>query len=122
MKDFRSIAKRETTLSEVMNEKTKMTTEELIKRYPQGFTINRFDFIRSVKNNDKYAVYNIAEDNTIFASAGTVLNRIFNDFVDEYEGDVYGASNALNEFGGLHVKLSYGKTRKGDGVVLVEIL
>ena len=122
MKNFKEIAKAQTTLSEVMNNKEKVTNEYLISEYPNGFTITNFDFIRSNKDNGRYAVYNIAENTNIFASAGTVLNRIFEDFVEEYNGNVYAASNGLKEYGGITVKLSHGHTRKGKNVILVDIL
>ncbi len=122
MRNFKEIAKAQTTLSEVMNNKEKVTNDYLINEYPNGFTITNFDFIRSNKDSGRYAVYNIAENSNIFASAGTVLNRIFEDFVEEYNGDVYTASNELKKYGGLKVKLSHGHTRKGNNVILVDIL
>lgn len=122
MADFRSMAKRQTTLSEVMNDREKITTQELIERYPDGITIVAFDYIQSKKSKGKYPVFNFSEDMTVFCNGGTVLDRIFTDFVNAMDGDVAAASNELRRQGGLQVKLSNGKTKAGDDLVMVEVI
>lgn len=122
MADFRSMAKRQTTLSEVMNDREKITTQEVIERYPDGITIVAFDYIQSKKSKGKYPVFNFSEDMTVFCNGGTVLDRIFTDFVNAMDGDVAAASNELRRQGGLQVKLSNGKTKAGDGLVMVEVI
>lgn len=122
MADFRSMAKRQTTLSEVMNDREKITTQEVIEQYPDGITIIAFDYIQSKKSKGKYPVFNFAEDTTVFCNGGTVLDRIFTDFVNAMDGDVAAASNELRRQGGLQVKLSNGKTKAGDDLVMVEVI
>ena len=58
MVDFRNLAKRETTLSDVMNDRKKISTREVIEKYPDGITINAFDYIQSKKSKNKYPVFN----------------------------------------------------------------
>ena len=53
MADFRNMAKRQTTLSEVMTDRDKISTDELIKKYPDGVTIVAFDYIQSKKSKGK---------------------------------------------------------------------
>lgn len=122
MADFRGMAKRQTTLSEVMNDREKITTQEVIERYPDGITIVAFDYIQSKKSKGKYPVFNFSEDMTLFCNGGTVLDRIFTDFVNAMDGDVAAASNELRRQGGLQVKLSNGKTKAGDDLVMVEVI
>lgn len=122
MADFRGMAKRQTTLSEVMNDREKITTQEVIERYPDGITIVAFDYIQSKKSKGKYPVFNFSEDMTVFCNGGTVLDRIFTDFVNAMDGDVAAASNELRRQGGLQVKLSNGKTKAGDDLVMVEVI
>lgn len=122
MVDFRNLAKRETTLSDVMNDRRKISTREVIEKYPDGITINAFDYIQSKKSKDKYPVFNFEEDSTVFCNGGTILDRIFTDFVKAMDGDVAAASNELRRQGGLKVKLSYGETKSGDELVMVEVI
>lgn len=122
MADFRSMAKRQTTLSEVMDDREKITTQEVIEKYPDGITIVAFDYIQSKKSKGKYPVFNFSEDMTVFCNGGTVLDRIFTDFVNAMDGDVAAASNELRRQGGLQVKLSNGKTKAGDDLVMVEVI
>lgn len=122
MADFRNMAKRQTTLSEVMADRTKVKTDDLIADYPDGVTIIAFDYIQSKKSKGKYPVFNIAEDPTIFCNGGTVLDRIFKDFVEAMDGDVKAASDELRRQGGLQVQLSKGKTKNGDDLTLVTVI
>ena len=122
MKDFRELAKRETSLSDVMTDRTKVTCDELIEKYPDGFTINAFDYVQSKKSHGKYPVFNIEDDPTIFCNAGTILTRIFDEFVEACDGDIAQASNELRRQGGLTVKLGHGQTKTGDELITVEVL
>lgn len=122
MADFRNMAKRQTTLSEVMTDRDKIKTEDIIEKYPDGITITAFDYIQSKKSKGKYPVFNFAEDPTVFCNGGTVLDRIFTDFVNAMDGDVKAASDELRRQGGLQVKLSKGETKNGDELTLVEVI
>lgn len=122
MADFRNMAKRQTTLSEVMTDRNKITTEKVIEKYPDGITIVAFDYIQSKKSKGKYPVFNYAEDPTVFCNGGTVLDRIFSDFVAAMDGDVKAASDELRRQGGLQVRLSKGETKSGDELTLVEVI
>lgn len=122
MADFRNMAKRQTTLSEVMVDREKISTDDLIAKYPDGVTIVAFDYIRSKKSKGKYPVFNIAEDATVFCNGGTVLDHIFHDFVEAMDGDVKAASDELRRQGGLQVILYKGKTKSGDKLTLVEVI
>lgn len=120
--NFRDLAKKQTTLSVIMEGRTKVKTEYLINTYPDGFTIDGFDFITSKKTGEKYPVFKIAEDDKIFCNAGTILTRIFTEFVEQFKGDVDGASRELKRQGGLKVKLGVGTTAAGDTLTTVEII
>ena len=51
MADFRNMAKRQTTLSEVMTDRDKISTEDIIAKNPDGVTIVAFDYIQSKKSS-----------------------------------------------------------------------
>lgn len=122
MQNFKDLAKRQTTLSEVMLDREKVTTEELMEKYPDGVTIIAFDYINSRKSKGKYPVFNIEEDPTVFCNGGTIIGRIFKDFIDACDGDVKAASDELRRQGGLAVKFGKGQTKAGDEVTTVEVL
>lgn len=122
MKDFRNLAKRQTTLSAVMVDREKVKTEDLIVSYPDGLTIIAFDYVISKKSKGSYPVFNIAEDPTIFCNGGTVLDRIFKEFVDACDGDIEAASDELRRQGGLKVILGKGTTKSGDELITVEVI
>lgn len=122
MKDFRQLAKKETSLSDVMTDREKITCDELIENYPDGVTITAFDYVQSKKSKGKYPVFNIEEDPTVFCNGGTILTRIFDEFVKAMDGDIDAASEELRRQGGLAVKLGHGTTKQGDDLITVEVL
>lgn len=122
MVDFKALAQRQTTLSEVMIDREKVKTDDLIEAYPDGVTITAFDYVMSKKTKNEYPVFNIAEDDKIFCNGGTVLDRIFSEYVRVFEGDVTKASNELKRQGGLKVKLGHGTTKDGQELITVEVL
>lgn len=121
---LRSIAQRATTLSELMEGKEKIETEDIIKYYGKGIHINDIDpqTFTDAKGflSDTY-VYTFDEDKTKFAFAGYVLKKIFDEVVKEFGGDVEAAKNEFKKEG-LHVRLTQGKTKSNRDVTLVEIL
>ena len=46
MADFRNMAKRQTTLSEVMTDRDKISTDDLIAKYPDAVTSVALDYIQ----------------------------------------------------------------------------
>ena len=121
MKNFKELATKATSLSSIMEGRTKISTDELIETYPDGVKITGFDYIPN-KKNEKYPVFTIEEDNEVFVNGGTVIKRIFDDFVGACDCDVDEASRELKRQGGLNVKFYWGETKAGDKLVKVEIL
>lgn len=119
--NFRDMAKKATTLSPLMQDRKSIKQGELIERFPDGVTITAFDYIHN-KKGEKYPVFTIKEDETIFVNGGTVINSIFTEFVDAFEGDVDAASRELFREGGLNCKFYWGENKGGDKTVLVTVL
>lgn len=118
MSKFRDLAVKTTTLSDIMDGKNKIDTEELIKSYPKGFTVIDLDLCTI--GDDNVWVYSIKEDSDVFAFAGTVLKKIFDAFLLSCDGDV---SALRDEFDGLKIRLKAGKTKKNNkDITLVEVL
>jgi len=124
MNKFTQKAQEMTSKSPLLNGKTKYSTDEMIKAYPDGFTIIAFDLIEG--NNAKgeevsYPIFNIAENETVVYFGGTVLKKICQGWLDMFDGDIEEANNELKK-DGVKVKLSVGRTKKGNNIVNVEIL
>ena len=120
---IRELAMKETTISDVMNEREKIKTEEIQTKFPHGITINDIDLIENVDdegNVDSYYVYAFKEDKSKFAFAGSVLKRIF-DAIWKECGGLEEARKVIAEQG-LKAQLSEGRTKAGRAVTLVKEL
>ena len=117
MSKFRDLAVRATTLSDLMDGRDKIDTEDLISEYPNGFTVDDLDLC--TVGDEPLWVYTIRENDDAFAFAGSVLKKIFDAFLASCEGDL---DTLRNEFDGLKIKLKSGKTKKGKDITLVEVL
>lgn len=121
MKNFRDLARKATTLSELMENRVKIKTEDVIKNFPDGITLNAVDVIKTT--DAKYSVFTFSEDSNRFYCGGIVLNKIVNTWLDEYNGDLGLLNHDLAESGGVKVKLTVTKTRDGkNNITHVEVI
>ena len=121
MKNFRELARKATTLSELMENREKIQTSELIKNFPDGITLNAVDIIKT--SDAEYPVFTFAEDSNRFYCGGIVLSKIVDTWVEEYNGDLGMLNHDLAESGGVKVKLTETKTRDGkNNITEVEVI
>lgn len=121
MKNFRDLARKATTLSELMENREKISTGELIKNFPDGITLNAVDIIKTA--DATYPVFTFLEDSNLFYCGGIVLSKIVDTWVKEYNGDLGILNNDLAESGGVKVKLTETKTRDGkNNITEVEVI
>lgn len=125
--DFKKIALDVTTMSELMNGRDKMDTEELIKNYPNGVTIDFIDNVNMQQEDGEENVWIFVteEQPNKFTFAGFVLAKIFNNILDEFEGDyaemIETYNSALKE-DKLRVKLERAKTKSKREITKVMVL
>lgn len=119
--DFKQAAQKATTLSDLMTDKTKLNTEDLIDKYPDGFTITAFDIV-STDAETTFPVFSIKEEPDSFYCGGAVLMKIVNNFIEGFHGDIDAASNELGRAGGLRIRLEESKTKKGNSLTRVFIV
>lgn len=125
--DFKKIALDATTMSELMNGRDKMDTEELIKKYPNGVTIDFIDNVNMQQEDGEENVWIFVteEQSNKFTFAGFVLAKIFNNILDEFEGDyaemIETYNSALKE-DKLRVKLERAKTKSKREITKVTVL
>lgn len=126
--DFKKIALDATTMSELMNGRNKMDTEELIKKYPDGVTIDFIDNVNMSQEDgeaENVWIFVTEEQPDKFTFGGFVLAKIFNNILAEFEGD-YDAmieeyNSSLKE-DKLRVKLERAKTKSKREITKVTVL
>lgn len=125
--DFKKIALDATTMSELMNGRDKMDTEELIKKYPEGITIDFIDNanMQQEDGEENVWIFVTEEQPNKFTFAGFVLTKIFNNILAEFEGDyaemIETYNSALKE-DKLRVKLERAKTKAKREITKVIVL
>lgn len=120
MFNFKAAALKSTTLSELMNDRVKVTTDDIINQHPNGVTIEQFDSVTA--GDAQYYIATIKEDPQVYINCGTVLSKVFDAFVAGFNGDVTGASAELKNAGGIKVKLTKSRTRGGNTITTVTVL
>ena len=121
MKNFRDLARKATTLSELMENREKIMTEEVIKNFPDGITLNAVDVIKTY--DTEYPVFTFLEDSSRFYCGGIILSKIVGKWLKEYNGDLGMLNHDLAETGGVKVKLTEAKTRDGkNNITQVEVI
>lgn len=121
--NFKKIAQSVTTLSELMEGRTKMGTHEVVAA--GEVTITAFDIVPGKDKNgeDKmYCILQFKEFPDRFYSGGHILTQICEVWAAEFGGDIESACHALVAEGGVTIKISEKKTRSGNNLVAVDIL
>ena len=120
MFDFRKAALDSTMLSTLQTNRGKISTEELIATYPEGITVNAFDF--ATVQNKTFAVVTFNEDDTKYYNGGTVLTKMCVAWASGFAGDPEAASTALAKSGGVKLKFTEAKTKNGNNVTTITVV
>lgn len=123
MVDFRKVAKRVTSLSDIMTNREKITNEDLIGAQEYA-TVHITDMDRlSLEDNQHSWIYTTEEYPNYYSYAGTVLNKIFEEYLTYFPADdVDALREEFNKAGGITVELSYGTTKKGNDIIKVKVV
>lgn len=122
---FANIARRATTISPIIEGKTKIPVAEIISTYPDGITITAFDMVQGTDqqgNATSYPVFVFAEDETRFGFGGTVLKNIVHAWIEAFEGDIESCSKALAANGGVKLRFAQGHTKAGRSVTTIDVV
>lgn len=117
--NVKSIAKKATVVAEIMENREKGDTAELIKA-KNAFTINNCEMCMLPRDDgngeEKVYAYTVEEKPDKFYFAGFILKKIFDSILEECEGD-YEEMYALIKQQGLVVKYGEKKTKDGKRTV-----
>lgn len=128
--NFRKIAIQTAALSPLMMGRNPIKTEDVIAKYPNGFTVNAFDFATMEQLDKKtgemvektFPVLTIVEDNSVYISGGHILNKICQEWANAYSGDIEAASDSLAECGGVRMSMEMGLTKDKNEITKIIIL
>lgn len=106
---LRRIAEKNLTLSDLMVDRDKIDTEEIIETFKDGVTLGQID--ECVLDEETVYVYTFKENPNVFAFAGHILKNLFKDWISCY-GSVEDVNLALSKEK-VTLKLEKGKTKDG---------
>lgn len=109
-----------TLLSALQNNREKLSTSDLVKQFPDGITVNAFDF--ATIDDKTFAVVTFAEDGTKYYNGGTVLTKMCLAWAAGFDGDPESASIALGKAGGVKLKFAESKTKNGNNVTTITVV
>lgn len=109
------LTKKSLSVSELAEDKEKISTEEIIEEYENGITIDKIDIV--VMNNKDTGIYTFKENKSVFAYAGHILTNLFKLWVDKL-GSVEEVNKVLKTEK-VKIKLEQGQTLDGNDITKV---
>lgn len=122
---FAQVAREATSLSPLIEKRTKMPISDIIEKYPDGINVTGFDLIDGTDNDGNpttYPVIVFAEEDDKFAFGGLVMKNVCHAWLAHFEGDIDTCNAALKANGGVKLKFTRDKTKKGREVTKVEVV
>lgn len=116
---FKSKAISATTISKLMEGRVKISTEEIITKYPDGVTVNAFDWMKG--DDGEYPVCTFEENDGECFFGGTALTSICKAWQEGFETPE-DCSVALASEGGVKLKFSKGKTKNNRNFTKCEVV
>ena len=122
--NFREVALKELSLSDLMKERDKMETEQLIALHPDRVTIKDFDIFELSKNGKSEIVccFITLEEPKYFIFGGKIIKELFETFIKAYDCDIEACREEFKQSGGLTVRFERGKTKDGNTVTNVRVI
>lgn len=122
---FANLARKATTLSPLMENRAKMSVQQIIEQYPEGITVAEFDLITTTDNGEpvSYPVMTFAEEPDKFAFGGLVMRKIVDSWVAAFDGDIEACSAALKANGGVKLRFAHDTTKDGKrNITTIEVI
>lgn len=131
MNKFSTSAQKVTSLSPIMIGRTKLDTEDIVDK---DLTVIAFDFAPKFDKSgnpvvnpttgevETFGVVVFKEHPDKFYCVGTIFTQVCHVWADDYEGDIETANSDLEKEGGVVVRFTHSRTKKGNNIVSVEIL
>lgn len=122
--NFKSKALEATSLSDLMNGRTKIDTNDIIAKFADGITITAVDMVEYEKEGNpvEYPIFLFKENENAFYAGGVVLKKIAKAWAGDFDGDYAALSKELESSGGVKIKLTVGRAKTGNSITNVEII
>lgn len=124
---FAQMAQKAVANSSVREGRTLITTDELITKYPNGFTITEFDMLqahdRQTGELKSFPTLAFAEDITKYINGGGAITKIVEEWLRNFDGDIEGCNSALRAAGGVKIRICPSvRTSGGNNYNPVEVI
>lgn len=123
IKNFRELAIAESSVSPLIGDRTKLSTADVIARYPDGFKIKDFD-LTSFTDEDgqinEYCILLFNDDDSIYYCGGLLLTKIVKSWIGT--DDITDVRESYKVSEPVSVKLSLARTKRNNNITKVEIL
>ena len=121
MKNFKEIAVKTLSLSELMAGREQIKTDDLIG---QTATIIAFDFATITDKGEQktFPVLLLEEYPNRYYNGGALLNKLCEAWAAAADGDIVTASAELRKSGGVKFKVSTTKTKSGNNLTNIDVL
>lgn len=123
--NFKKVAQNETVLARIMEGRVKLSTEDLIIKYPDGFIIDEIERVILPKGDNKFDIFWAfhIKDTDNFAFAGAILNKIFEKYLQIMEGNYDALYTEFAQSGGIKVRLKSEFTKSSKKpITTVEVI
>lgn len=118
MASLNDVAKKVSGVSELTAGRTKLSTEDVITKYPNGVTIAAVDLFGS--GEDAYAVINIIEDSGVYFFGGQSITNLVKDWLNMC--GTISEVNAQLKKEPVKILLKQTKTKKGKDFTSFEVI
>ena len=115
---FLESAKSALSLSPVMEGREKLDTEDLLG--DERLTIDEFDIVSL--DGKQFGVCHFVEYPNNYYNGGAILTKLFQNWADLFNGEIETASKNLKGSGGVPIRLSAARTKKGNNLTAVTVL
>ncbi len=116
---FRDVAIQATTTSKLMENRTRISTDEILTKYPEGVTVYAFDFMNG--DNGHYPVCVFKENDNECFFGGSGLTDICEQWMAGYD-TTEECSEALAAEGGVKIKFVKTRTKNNRTFVKCEVI
>lgn len=120
-KNFKDVAVKTLSLSELMAGREQLKTEDLIGK---TVTIMEFDFATITDKGEEktFPVILFKEYPDHYYNGGTLLQKLCIAWAAMYDGDYETASEELSNSGGVQIRFRMTKTKSGNNLTSVDVV